>query len=657
MANIQSLVNYNSNQNQADAIFKDLVDSFSQLRIAEQQKDVRNDSIIQFCKETAACLQKKRNRFGNAELEDLSQKWAAYKEPVLDELEASQFAETSIKLHMEKQNRRQINRNSMEFQTAFPQPEPVEEAAEGAAQRQHQNIYVNQKADLIDPKVFPYPVHNFYTAKDFIVTKGELKYYVDPINPINAPRLLRFSGTMDLEEVMANILIYDSVIDQVDILVTLERLILIGEKRGYSKVEHLTLIMRHILKLHFENVFTTYNSIYEPELLFETLKGLHRPYETRTIIDRAIRSLIRKPNETISSVSTRLESLNVKKFKLEKNTSNPIERARRAAQILILNFVTAPVRAEIENFVKAKSSFGDNPSLDEILDLIETLESNRENRPSTDLMITESVKHLFAVQTRGSRAEYHVPTLQDRAHRTRYSSRTRYEERARQSPRRIRNDNYAREEERGRRRNQERENRYSTSRSITPSIRRREFRSSYSRSRDRYGKRNGISKDRNRTRSVKRSPLTDKEREIIQKLKKDVKCENVKCIRCFSGNHSTTECRRYVSTSPYICTCNEGFHYRNKCLRKSVRRESTQNYRNESRHSPSKYEENRQNSKTRLSRSPSRNNNTERRRSYSREYSDERPKYKQRYNQSRSMSPRSTNRFSRQRSPSSGSRH
>ena len=270
-------------------------------------------------------------------------------------------------------------------------------------------------------------------------------------------------------------------------------------------------------------------------------------------------------------------------------------------------------------------------------------------------MITESVKHLFAVQTRGSRAEYHVPTLQDRAHRTRYSSNTRYEERARQSPRRIRNDNYIREEERGRRRNQERENRYSASRSITPSIRRREFRSSYSRSRDRYGKRNDISRDRNRTRSVKRSPLTDKEREIMQKLKKDN--VSVKCIRCFSENHSTTECRRYVSTSPYICTCNKGFHYRNKCLRTSVRRESTQNYRNESRHSPSKYEENRQNSKTRLSRSPSRNNIADRRRSYSREYSDERPKYKQRYNQSRSMSPRSTNRFSRQRSPSSGSRH
>ena len=184
---------------------------------------------------------------------------------------------------------------------------------------------------------------------------------------------------------------------------------------------------------------------------------------------------------------------------------------------MILNFVTAPVRSEIENFVKAKSSFGDNPSLNEILELIETLESNRENRPSTDLMITESVKHLFAVQTRGNRAEYHVPTLQDRAHRTRYSSNTRYEERERQSPRHRRHDNYIRDEQRGRqrRRNEERENRYSTSRSITPSIRRREFRSSYSRSRDRYGKRNDITKTNH-----KRSPLTEKERDIIQKLKK-----------------------------------------------------------------------------------------------------------------------------------------
>ena len=89
MANIQTLVNYNSNQNQTDKIFKDLVDSFNQLRVAEQQKEIRNDSIINFCRETANNLQKKRNRFGNVELEELSQKWASYKEPVLDELEAS----------------------------------------------------------------------------------------------------------------------------------------------------------------------------------------------------------------------------------------------------------------------------------------------------------------------------------------------------------------------------------------------------------------------------------------------------------------------------------------------------------------------------------------------------------------------------------------
>ena len=162
-------------------------------------------------------------------------------------------------------------------------------------------------------------------------------------------------------------------------------------------------------------------------------------------------------------MTSRLESLNVKKFKLENNTSNPIERAHRAAQILILNFVTTPVRSEIENYVKAKTSFGDNPTLNEILELIETLESNRENRPSTDLMINKSVKHLFVVQTRGNRAEYHVPTLQDRAHRTRYSSNTRYGERERQSPRHRRHDNYIQDEQRGRqgRRNKGRENRYS----------------------------------------------------------------------------------------------------------------------------------------------------------------------------------------------------
>ena len=58
MANIQSLVNYNSQQNQTDKIFKDLVDSFNQLKVSEQQKAHRNYSIVEFCRETANNLQK-----------------------------------------------------------------------------------------------------------------------------------------------------------------------------------------------------------------------------------------------------------------------------------------------------------------------------------------------------------------------------------------------------------------------------------------------------------------------------------------------------------------------------------------------------------------------------------------------------------------------
>ena len=78
MANIQSLVNYNSQQNQTDNIFKDLVDSFNQLKVSEQQKAHRNDSIVEFCRETVNNLQKKRNKFGNVKLEELSQKWSLY---------------------------------------------------------------------------------------------------------------------------------------------------------------------------------------------------------------------------------------------------------------------------------------------------------------------------------------------------------------------------------------------------------------------------------------------------------------------------------------------------------------------------------------------------------------------------------------------------
>ena len=74
MANIQSLVNYNSHQNKTDKIFKDLVDSFNQLKVSEQQNAHRNYSIVEFCRETANNLQKKRNKFGNVKLEELSQK-------------------------------------------------------------------------------------------------------------------------------------------------------------------------------------------------------------------------------------------------------------------------------------------------------------------------------------------------------------------------------------------------------------------------------------------------------------------------------------------------------------------------------------------------------------------------------------------------------
>ena len=57
-------------------------------------------------------------------------------------------------------------------------------------------------------------------------------------------------------------------------------------------------------------------------------------------------------------------------------------------QILILIFLANPVKAEIENYIKAKTSFGEIPNLNEILELIETLESNVANRPTSDLMIT-----------------------------------------------------------------------------------------------------------------------------------------------------------------------------------------------------------------------------------------------------------------------------
>ena len=59
IANIQLLVNYNLQQNQTDKIFKDLIDSFNQLKVSEQQKAHRNDLIVEFCKETVNNLKKK----------------------------------------------------------------------------------------------------------------------------------------------------------------------------------------------------------------------------------------------------------------------------------------------------------------------------------------------------------------------------------------------------------------------------------------------------------------------------------------------------------------------------------------------------------------------------------------------------------------------
>ena len=68
MANLQSLVNHNTNLQQKDQIFKDLVESFTKLRINEQEKPDKNETIVQFCRETANTLQKNRKKYGNAEI-------------------------------------------------------------------------------------------------------------------------------------------------------------------------------------------------------------------------------------------------------------------------------------------------------------------------------------------------------------------------------------------------------------------------------------------------------------------------------------------------------------------------------------------------------------------------------------------------------------
>ena len=86
--------------------------------------------------------------------------------PPLDELEASQLAETTIKLVTDQQNRRQTTRQNVEFETEFPVPVPQE--AEG---QQPQQVYVRQKSDLVSPQTYPFPVPHMYTAKDFIITK------------------------------------------------------------------------------------------------------------------------------------------------------------------------------------------------------------------------------------------------------------------------------------------------------------------------------------------------------------------------------------------------------------------------------------------------------------------------------------------------------
>ena len=637
MANLQSLVNHNSNLQQKDQIFKDLVDSFTKLRINEQEKPDKNETIVQFCRETANTLQKNRKKYGNAEIEELTTQWANYKVPPLDELEASQLAETTIKLVTDQQNRRQTARQNVEFETDFP--EPVPQDAEG----QHQQVYVSHKSDLINPQTYPFAVQHMYTAKDFIITKGDLKFYSDPIQPGNTPRLLRYSGNLDMDEIMTNILIYDKIIDQVDVLTTLQRMIKLGEKRGYCKDEHLSLLMRHILKLHYDNIFTTYSATYDPEQLFETLKGLHRPFETRNKIDKAIKELVRKPNETISSIASRLETLNVKKFKLETNTSNPIERAKRAAQIQILNFVTNPVKAEIENYVKAKTSFGENPTLNEILELIETLESNAANRPTSDLMITDMVKHSFVVQTRGNRTDYHIPSLQDRAQRTRYSSRNRYDERNRTPPRAQRRESLDRNYRRGRQMSRSNDRyRQSYSRSASPYQRRSNSRYSNSRSRERSQYRQNNSRPR-----FRRNYLSEKEREIMRKVRNDDKNKDINCIRCFSRNHDTTQCRRYIDTSMYMCICEEGYHYRDKCLtRKDSRRNSIEdNYRNRTQSRQRQNSSDRYNAKERQTRDSSREN---RRQNWQNDT--------QRYRNDKSHSPKQKTLY-RHRSPSSSSRH
>ena len=133
----------------------------------------------------------------------------------------------------------------------------------------------------------------------------------------------------------------------------------------------------------------------------------------------------------------------------------------------------------------------------------------------------------------------------------------------------------------------------------------------------------------------------------MRKVKNDDKNKDVNCIRCFSQNHDTTQCRKYVDTSMYMCICEEGYHYRDKCLtRKDSRRNSFEdNHRNRTQSRQRQNSSERYNAKERQTLDSSREN----RRQYWQNDT-------QRYRNDRSHSPRQNTSY-RHRSPSSSSRH
>ena len=565
---LHSLIAFNSENKIKSDILEQLSLKFNKFKLSEQSKETPNQDLINFFDESSKEFHSSRRQYADIKSENIRKIYANYKEPFLDEVSATILAEEQIKEKILAQNESQINRNKYEFNI----PTPV-----SSVQSQDEKITINLPSEKeVDPNIHPLSDVHIYQPQKYIITRSDgSKIYTNLLKISNKPITLKYSGAVDFVDIRLRCIIYCPITKSLEIITTLERILALGQQRGYTKTEHLTLIFRSILQEYFPNVFTSYIDDFCPNSLFEILIGLYKPYEVRQNIENAISEIVRKPNETISSISCRLLALHIKKFKLDQTSkSNPTERAKRTVLYLISDYTVQVVKEQIDTYVQANTKLGNQPKLDDVLEFINILESEPQNKPTSDLTSSKFQQmHLFMQNARPQRniprKDYNMKRLQDKSFRRRSKSSDAFSPSSHSSPNRP----SSRSKNRERFPSNSRKKSLSRSRGSSVDY---DKHSSYPRSQSKspsnlkprdknddqflpYHKNSYKANERSRSRS-RYNPEDD-----IILIKKYI-TNDIFCLRCLSSKHLTKTCRLYSTTATNLCKCTAGYHYFNKCL-------------------------------------------------------------------------------------------